>query len=128
MAPGEPVVTLSPARGWFLAEAGARRDSPERAWGHLHEGITRNQPCAAREGLVDLVLAWLSDRSHVEIGGSVDPKATAAGPAYPSLQLQAVWRCGSGAPNGKVRGICAAIRSRGLKPLLSNRRWPFSTL
>jgi hypothetical protein len=83
IAADEPVVTLSPARGWFLPEAGTRHDSPERVWWHLYEGITRNQPCATREGLVDLVLAWLSDRSHVEIGGPVFPKATAAGHRVP---------------------------------------------
>jgi hypothetical protein len=83
MAPGEPEVRLSPACGWFLAEAGTRHDSPERVWWHLHEGITRHQQLATREGLVDLVLAWLSDRSHFEIGGPVYPKATAAGHRFP---------------------------------------------
>jgi len=39
----------------------------ERAWWRLHERITRNQQCQSLEELVDLVLAWLSDRKSLKV-------------------------------------------------------------
>jgi putative transposase len=50
----------------------------ERVWWHLHEEITRNHRCRSLAELLELVFAWLEDRSPFEIEGSVYPKPRVA--------------------------------------------------
>ena len=43
----------------------------ERVWWRLREAITRNHGCKSLPGLVDLVLAWLTERRSFRVKGSV---------------------------------------------------------
>jgi transposase len=62
----------------FLPKYAPQCNPIERVWWHLHEEITRNHQCATLQELVDLVMAWLSDRSAFKLEGSVYPKAKSA--------------------------------------------------
>jgi transposase len=62
----------------FLPKYAPQCNPIERVWWHLHEEITRNHQCGTLEELVDLVMAWLTDRKNFEVEGSVYPKANAA--------------------------------------------------
>ena len=43
----------------------------ERVWWRLHEAITRNHSCQSLQELVDLVLAWLTERKAFRVKDSV---------------------------------------------------------
>jgi transposase len=43
----------------------------ERVWWRLREAITRNRRCASLEELVELVVAWLTDRRSFRVKDSV---------------------------------------------------------
>src|SRR6478735_7974645 len=59
------------ARGWtvlhYLPARSPRHDRIERVWWRLHEQITRNHRCQSIEELVDLALAWLTDRKYYKV-------------------------------------------------------------
>jgi putative transposase len=46
----------------FLPKYAPELNPIERVWWRLHEAITRNHQCASLEELVELALAWLTDR------------------------------------------------------------------
>jgi putative transposase len=50
----------------------------ERVWWHLHEEITRCHRCQTMEELLDLVFAWLQNRTPFAIEGSVYSQQQAA--------------------------------------------------
>jgi hypothetical protein len=43
----------------------------ERVWWRLHEAITRNHSCLSLSELVDLALAWLTDKRTFRVQDSV---------------------------------------------------------
>src|SRR5947209_11484934 len=51
----------------FLPKYAPELNPIERIWGVLHEQITRNHQCQSIEELVDLVLAWLTDRKLIKV-------------------------------------------------------------
>ena len=51
----------------FLPKYAPELNPIERIWWVLHEQITRNHQCQSLEELVDLVLAWLTDRKHFKV-------------------------------------------------------------
>jgi putative transposase len=51
----------------FLPKYAPELNPIERVWWRLHEAITRNHQCQRVEELVDLALAWLSDRKTFRV-------------------------------------------------------------
>jgi len=51
----------------FLPKYAPELNPIERVWWRLHEQITRNHQCQSLEELVELVLAWLSDRKTFKV-------------------------------------------------------------
>jgi putative transposase len=51
----------------FLPKYAPDLNPIERVWWRLHEAITRNHQCQTLEELVDLALAWLSDRKYFKV-------------------------------------------------------------
>jgi putative transposase len=51
----------------FLPKYAPECNPLERVWWRLHEQITRNHQCQSLEELVDLALAWLSDRKYFKV-------------------------------------------------------------
>jgi hypothetical protein len=50
----------------------------ERVWWRLHEAITRNHTCQDLRELVDLALAWLSDKRTFRVQDSIYTKEQSA--------------------------------------------------
>lgn len=55
----------------FLPKYAPELNPIERVWWVLHERITRNHQCRDLEELVDLTMAWLTDRKRFKIDTSV---------------------------------------------------------
>lgn len=51
----------------FLPKYAPELNPIERVWWRLHEAITRNHGCRTLEELVDLALAWLTDRRRFKV-------------------------------------------------------------
>ena len=51
----------------FLPKYAPELNPIERVWWRLHEAITRNHQCQTLEELVDLALAWLTDRKSFKV-------------------------------------------------------------
>jgi putative transposase len=51
----------------FLPKYAPELNPIERVWWRLHEAITRNHQCRSLEELVDLALAWLTDRRRFKV-------------------------------------------------------------
>jgi transposase len=51
----------------FLPKYAPELNPIERVWWRLHEAITRNHQCTTLEELVDLALAWLTDRRYFKV-------------------------------------------------------------
>jgi transposase len=51
----------------FLPKYAPELNPIERVWWRLHEAITRNHQCSTVAELVDLTLAWLSDRKSFQV-------------------------------------------------------------
>jgi putative transposase len=51
----------------FLPKYAPELNPIERVWWRLHEAITRNHQCQTLEELVDLALAWLTDRKYFKV-------------------------------------------------------------
>ena len=51
----------------FLPKYAPELNPIERVWWRLHEAITRNHQCQTLEELVDLALAWLTDRKSFTV-------------------------------------------------------------
>ena len=51
----------------FLPKYAPELNPIERVWWRLHEAITRNHQCRTLEELVDLALAWLSERKYFKV-------------------------------------------------------------
>ncbi len=64
----------------FLPKYAPELNPIERVWWILHEQITRNHQCRDLQELVDLALAWLTDRKRFKIDTSAynDPQLTQA--------------------------------------------------
>ena len=64
----------------FLPKYAPELNPIERVWWVLHEQITRNHQCRSLEELVDLTLAWLTDRKRFKIDTSAynEPQLTTA--------------------------------------------------
>ena len=54
----------------FLPKYAPELNPIERVWWRLHEQITRNHQCRSLEELVDVTLAWLTDRKRFKIDTS----------------------------------------------------------
>jgi putative transposase len=62
----------------FLPTYDPQSNPTERVWWHLHEEITRNHRCQNMEDLLDLVFAWLENRTPFEVERQVyQPKRAA---------------------------------------------------
>ncbi len=55
----------------FLPKYAPELNPIERVWWRLHEQITRNHQCQSLEELVDLVLAWLTERKSFKVQDAV---------------------------------------------------------
>ena len=55
----------------FLPKYAPELNPIERVWWRLHEAITRNHQCKTLEELVELALAWLSDRKYFKVQDEV---------------------------------------------------------
>jgi len=51
----------------FLPKYAPDLNPIERVWWRLHEAITRNHQCQSLEELVELALAWLTDRKYFKV-------------------------------------------------------------
>jgi putative transposase len=51
----------------FLPKYAPELNPIERVWWRLHEAITRNHQCQSVEELVDLAMAWLTDRKYFTV-------------------------------------------------------------
>jgi transposase len=51
----------------FLPKYAPELNPIERVWWRLHEAITRNHQCQSLQELVDLALAWLTDRKYFTV-------------------------------------------------------------
>lgn len=51
----------------FLPKYDPKSNPVERIWWHLHEEITRNHRCQTMKELLDLVFAWLENRTPFEV-------------------------------------------------------------
>jgi putative transposase len=51
----------------FLPKYAPELNPIERVWWRLHEAITRNHRCKTLEELVELALAWLTDRKYFKV-------------------------------------------------------------
>jgi putative transposase len=65
----------------FLPKYAPELNPIERVWWRLHEAITRNHQCQSLAELVELVLAWLSDRRYFTVRDAAYLPTPAAGQA-----------------------------------------------
>ena len=65
----------------FLPKYAPDLNPIERVWWRLHEAITRNHQCQTLEELVDLALAWLTDRKYFKVQDKAYLPAQAQGQA-----------------------------------------------
>jgi putative transposase len=65
----------------FLPKYAPELNPIERVWWRLHEAITRNHQCRSLETLVDLVLAWLTNRRCFKVQDAVYLQAPPEDPA-----------------------------------------------
>jgi transposase len=65
----------------FLPKYAPDLNPIERVWWRLHEAITRNHQCHTVEELVDLALAWLTDRKYYKVQDDVYLRAVGEAPA-----------------------------------------------
>lgn len=56
----------------FLPKYAPECNPVERVWWRLHEAITRNHQCPSLEELLEMVLAWLSERKAFSVEGPID--------------------------------------------------------